>query len=1726
LRKLGKYEVLGELGHGAMGVVYRARDPIINRLVALKTITTGVANDAALLQRFYREAQSAGGLQHPNIVTIYDMGQEGDTPYIAMELVDGENLEQVISRRAAVPTSLKVVYAMQACRAFDYAHKRGIVHRDIKPGNVMVGKDSTVKVVDFGIARVLETSRTQTGMLIGTFAYMSPEQYHGEHADERSDIWSFGVLLYELLVYQRPFKGETPASLMHSICQQELAPLSDLLPDCPQELEIIVSKILRKAPGERYQSMEDLLLELDPIYRKLQAESVSELVAQSRRHIEQSDFTEARDLLRQALQVESGNQQARTLMEKVNAELKRILVRPKAQQYVEKGRVFLEERKIQEAKVAVESALQLDSGFGPAQELQRDVQQELDRAQLVAEWLDAARQHMAEGLPDEAEVLVAKVLQTEPSNEQAITLQQQVAKEKAERQKRLRLLERLQQARGLWTQQNYSECILLLVDLEKEFPEEEEVTRLLETVREDQAEQQKQQALQDSRNLLAARRYDECLILLTNLQSRFPRDEEIPRLLEDVRKDQRNQRRLQRLAEAKRVLAAGQYDECISLLTALEKEFPNETEIPKLIKAARDDQEEYRRQQGVAEARMLLAARRYQECITLLMTLGKQFPTDDEIPKLLDSARHDQEEYRRQEGLAEARMLLAARLYEECITLLMTLEKQFPRDDEIPKLLDSAREDEREQRKVQGLAEARDLLASKNYEKSLALLTSMQGKFPEEDEIRRMLESAREEQTEQRKRAVLAEARKLLAAKKYEEFFALLTPIQKEFPEEGEIGRLLESAREEQAEQRKRDGLAQARSLLASRHYDESITLLSKLQTDFPGEVEINEQLETAREDRAEQQKQQQLAEARARLATQSFGEALNLLDGLAEAYPNDPAVLKLRTLVRREQDKQAKAERMQRELEALKKLMAEKKYLDVLSRTKELLTEFPGETNFRRLAEFAGSQQANIEKELLLRKTLEETKALFDSNRFEDAIRAAQKGLRTFPSNLELVNLAQQAEIQQRKLAVRQQIEQRIREIRVKINREKFSEAIDLAKQTLVTLGPDTDLTQLLNSAQVEFAAREKQREQERKLEAIRTLIESGNVDVASQTIEEALETKTLEPFDPRIQRLSERIKDAKSIAARESTPTGASVPPSISREYAFLQAAPLPSAPPSQEKTLAADPTSVLPAVSQPALAPQPGAPANPLEAVLPPPSSNIQPTQAVTVGAEPQSGAPLDIPSDRIEMQENPLFTAPSVTTTKTHMARVPMLRRPAIVMALMVGITLTAWVGSHLFLSKPRPVDVTSTKPNPKPPPIDPLEVQQRDALNAVDKLIAANDLDGARQTLQQAAALNGPLTPDVQRKLSGIEESMKDSNLRQLRQREELLWQQAMKSVAGARYPVAQRELRQVLALPTGGMHRQDAQNYLDKVIPQRILQDNLLAQARLNLRQGDFQSARKAADQLKQSGSDAVQLVAEIDQSEQSWLAQLESQFNQLKQRDDDAAVQRLKALLPKFQALASDGGPQAGEALSYANNIPGALGEIQARTQRKSADAAFQQMVQRYQQAASANDKDGLAAARTDFQSIVQGSGPHADDAQKYLADVNTRLTALNQASISVAKPPVKSETPPVATVDAETGIRAAIQRYSQAFEQRDANALRRIWPNMGDKYSGFRSSFENASSIRLRVDIQSVDLEPDGATAVAKALVSLDYTPKGAKSNSRTDTAIFRLAKSNGAWIITDVR
>jgi TonB family protein len=262
VKQLGRYEILDELGRGAMGVVFKAHDPLIGRLVALKTITTSVADEPGMVERFWREAKAAGALQHVNIVTIYDVGEADGVPFIAMEYLEGESLAALISRGAPLSLPEKVGYLVQTCRALQYAHRRSVIHRDIKPANIVLTVEGVIKVVDFGIARVSDASHTHTGTLLGTLGYMSPQQIRGKRADGLSDIWSVGVVLYELLTGRRPFKGGNQADLMRSILQDEPVALSDALGGCPYQLVTISRRALAKNEAHRYQSMEQLLLDL------------------------------------------------------------------------------------------------------------------------------------------------------------------------------------------------------------------------------------------------------------------------------------------------------------------------------------------------------------------------------------------------------------------------------------------------------------------------------------------------------------------------------------------------------------------------------------------------------------------------------------------------------------------------------------------------------------------------------------------------------------------------------------------------------------------------------------------------------------------------------------------------------------------------------------------------------------------------------------------------------------------------------------------------------------------------------------------------------------------------------------------------------------------------------------------------------------------------------------------------------------------------------------------------------------------------------------------------------------------------------------------------------------------------------------------------------------------------------------------------------------------------
>jgi len=256
MTKLGKFEIRRELGKGAMGVVYEGYDPMIERTVAIKTIRAeNLQGDDAQeqLARFRREAQSAGRLTHPNVVSIYDFGLDDGTYYIAMEFVRGRELQDMLNNNERFGTAGVVQVMTQLLEALDYSHRNGVVHRDIKPANIIILDDGTVKVADFGIARIESSNLTQAGMVLGTPSYMSPEQFMGQTVDGRSDLFSAGVILYQLLTGEKPFTGSL-TTIMHKVLQEQPLPPSTLNVQVPRAFDTVVQKALAKRPDERFQT--------------------------------------------------------------------------------------------------------------------------------------------------------------------------------------------------------------------------------------------------------------------------------------------------------------------------------------------------------------------------------------------------------------------------------------------------------------------------------------------------------------------------------------------------------------------------------------------------------------------------------------------------------------------------------------------------------------------------------------------------------------------------------------------------------------------------------------------------------------------------------------------------------------------------------------------------------------------------------------------------------------------------------------------------------------------------------------------------------------------------------------------------------------------------------------------------------------------------------------------------------------------------------------------------------------------------------------------------------------------------------------------------------------------------------------------------------------------------------------------------------------------------------
>jgi serine/threonine protein kinase len=323
IKKIGKYDILETIGRGGMGVVLKATDPVLGRLVAIKMMTDGFSDDPDLLKRFYREAQSTARLTHPNIVTVYDMGDQDGIPYLVMQYLEGESLHAMIKSRRNLSLLTKANYLLQICHGLQYAHEQQITHRDIKPANIMVLPDGTVKIVDFGIARMANDQLTRPGQVMGSIYYMSPEQINEGEVDSRSDIFALGALAYELLTFALPFRGQDPSSTLLKILRDPPPPPKVHLQEYNAGFDAILERAMAKSKQDRYQTVDEMALDVARVEQQLRKEMIATVRARAEKLISEGDLASARAQLQQLIKLDPHDGSACKSMQDVQLELQK-----------------------------------------------------------------------------------------------------------------------------------------------------------------------------------------------------------------------------------------------------------------------------------------------------------------------------------------------------------------------------------------------------------------------------------------------------------------------------------------------------------------------------------------------------------------------------------------------------------------------------------------------------------------------------------------------------------------------------------------------------------------------------------------------------------------------------------------------------------------------------------------------------------------------------------------------------------------------------------------------------------------------------------------------------------------------------------------------------------------------------------------------------------------------------------------------------------------------------------------------------------------------------------------------------------------------------------------------------------------------------------------------------------------------------------------------------------
>jgi tetratricopeptide (TPR) repeat protein len=691
IKRIGKYDVLDLLGRGGMGLVYRAFDRQLNREVAIKTVTEGFTGDQEMLQRFYREAAKTGALKHPNIVIVYDLGEQDGFPYIVMEYLSGDPLDKLIRSGQSQPLAFKLKIVEQVCYALGYAHRNDVIHRDVKPANVIVQPDGIVKLLDFGIARQekYDGHLTRTGNVIGTIQYMAPERLKNEAFDGRSDIFSVGVMMFELLTGQLPFTGDY--SVVQQILSGKHPRLDQFLQDYPPALDGILERAMAKNPDDRYSTADEMAAEVSSLAHELKKEQVAEWIERAERLVQEEQYTTAREVLLQLLKVESQHTRARQLIAQVQQNLTLRQRAEQIRQLRQQAQEAATDKRYEEAIADLQEACSLDPGNSELSELLETVRQKKRRRELVEGYLRQAETARDRGDLQGAEAVIARALELDCDDSRVLAAHVSLARliEEASRQAKAKQL--LENARKEIGARHFTAAIEALAQVERVDPSNPELITLQAAAKSGREQEQRRRILEQLQNDVSLASSFEELTRASQLVDqalvRMPTEPMLMKFkghLSRKLRDEEIRHRVDQVVLRCRSLIETSPDEALRLVREELHQAPGNERLVALQSSIAQQMSqrsaEHTRAQYLTRAHEALSSGRYVEAVRLLESCQKEGIRSPEIAELMDFARQEADQRLKntqfQHLLREAQELMARGSYRAVVDLLTSISEE------------------------------------------------------------------------------------------------------------------------------------------------------------------------------------------------------------------------------------------------------------------------------------------------------------------------------------------------------------------------------------------------------------------------------------------------------------------------------------------------------------------------------------------------------------------------------------------------------------------------------------------------------------------------------------------------------------------------------------------------------------------------------------------------------------------------------------------------------------------------------------------------------------------------------------------------------------------------------------------------------------------------------------------------------------------------------------------